>query len=107
MPLFTSGLTSSVSINPSISVVNIPLISSAIASTLLLAANADRKAFSITNTTNRVLYLDYDGAATITDFAVAIPGGGYFEPPVNYTGAVHGIWSAVDAGKGALVREFV
>lgn len=106
MPLSLSGATA-VSLTPSSVVVNVPLIPSTLTSTVLLPANPERIGFSITNTTNRILYIDYDGSASVTDYAVAIPSGGYFEPPVNFVGAIHGVWSAVDSGKGALVREFV
>jgi hypothetical protein len=106
MPLSLSG-SSSIALVPSTTVLNIPLIIAAITSTVLLPANVNRIGFSITNTTAKTLYVDYDGAASTADYAVAIPAGGYFEPPINYTGAVHGVWSAVDAGKGALVREFI
>ena len=106
MPLYQSGFPSSISITASTTVVNIPLIAAVITSTLLLAANASRMGFSITNTASKILYIDYDGAASNADYAIAIPSGGYFEPPVNFTGAIYGVWSAVDAGKGALVREF-
>lgn len=80
---------------------------SAIASTLILAANPSRLFTSITNNTTKTLYLDFGGAASATDYAVAVPKGALYELPLNFTGAIHGIWSAVDGVKGALVREFV
>lgn len=106
MPLSLSG-TTAIALVPSTTAANIPLIVAAVASTLLLPANPARICFSVTNTTSKILFLDYDGTASTTDYAVAIPAGGYFEPPVNFTGAVHGVWSATDGTKGALVREFV
>jgi hypothetical protein len=78
------------------------------AQVLLLAANETRLGFSITNASgNRILYIDFDGNATVTDYALRIPSNSTYEPPVNYTGNVYGIWNGTDATGKAFVREFL
>lgn len=75
---------------------------------LLLAANEARLGFSITNaSSNRILYIDFDGNATVSDYAVRIPANSTYEPPLNYTGNVYGIWNGADAAGKAFVREFL
>ena len=105
MPLYAASQVTT-TLTPS-NTCNSSTVVSAIASTLILAANPSRLFASVTNNTNKTLYLDFDGAASVTDYAVAVPQGTLYELPLNFTGAIHGIWSGVDTGKGALVREFV
>jgi hypothetical protein len=52
-----------------------------------------------------VLFIDFDGTVTSTSFQARLASQANFEPPVNYTGAIHGIWSA--ANGVAEIREYV
>ncbi len=79
-------------------------ITAATSSTSILAANAARKGATIWNNSTAILYLDLDAAASTTDYAARLQAGGYYEIPYGFTGAVSGIWSAVNGN--ALVREF-
>lgn len=72
-------------------------------SVTVLAANSNRKGATIWNDSTANLFIDFDSSASISDFAVKIAAGGYFELPFNYTGVISGIWSA--ANGSALVRE--
>lgn len=75
--------------------------------TTILAANANREGFIITNTDTNTLYLLLAvGTATTAAFSVSIPANGYYESETNYTGGIKGIWAADGTGF-ANVTEFV
>ncbi len=80
-------------------------VAASITSVAVLAANPNRKGASIWNASTASLYLDLDATATIADYAAKLDPGGYYELPFAFTGAISGIWSAVNGN--ALVREFV
>lgn len=70
------------------------------ADTQLLAANAAREKYSVTNTSSAMLFLaDGAAAATTANFTVAIPTNGFYANE-GYTGEVRGIWAS-DPGDGA------
>lgn len=74
---------------------------------VLLAENAARLGFSIFNdSTDAKLYVHLGPEpATTTNFVARVAPGGSFEPPINYTGEVHGIW---DLSSGAArVSEYL
>jgi hypothetical protein len=74
----------------------------------ILAANPNRKGFSIRNTSNRVLTLGIGSTLTTTqNFFVTIPANGYFEWSFAsiYTGAVFAIANL--AGGTAQVAELI
>lgn len=78
-------------------------VASAIASTTILAANASRKDAKIHNNSTARLYLAFGAAASIASFSVLLEAGGFYEMAIPYTGAISGIWSAVNGN--ALVTE--
>lgn len=78
-------------------------VNSSATSVTILEANVARKGATIWNNSTADLYLDFDAAASTSDFAVKLSAGGYFELPFDYTGVISGIWSA--ANGAALVRE--
>lgn len=81
-------------------------VASGITSVTILAANANRKGATITNTDANALYLDLSGAtASSTSYTVAVATGGYYEVPFGYSGNITGIWAADGTGS-ALVTEF-
>jgi hypothetical protein len=72
---------------------------------VLIAANPNRKMLSIQNISTATLYIDFDGAVTNTSYLTRLLANGYYEVPINYRGAVHGVWSAVNGN--AEIREYV
>lgn len=65
----------------------------------LLAANALRKKWGVTNDSTAVLYVSYDGAASLTNYFVQVPPNSFFSDE-NWVGEVRGIWAS-DPGTGA------
>jgi hypothetical protein len=72
---------------------------------LLVAANPLRKDLSIQNASTANLFIDFDGIVTTASYLTKIAPGGYYEVPMNYRGAVHGIWDKVNGA--ADIREYV
>lgn len=70
------------------------------ASVSLLAANTLRKDAHFTNDTAANLFISFGSAASLTNYDVKIPAGGYFtlSPGAVYTGQLFGIWDAAGAG---------
>lgn len=70
----------------------------ATSTTSLLASNAARKNAVFYNDSTAILYLKLGATASTTSFTVQVPSQGYFEMPIGkmYTGAIDGIWSAVN-----------
>jgi hypothetical protein len=65
----------------------------------LLAANAARKRWAVTNDSTVTLYVSYDGAASLTNYFVQVPPNSFFSDD-HWVGEVRGIWSS-DPGTGA------
>ncbi|NEU77391.1 hypothetical protein PI95_034210 [Hassallia byssoidea VB512170] len=102
MPLFNP---SSVTITPSTSgTVAATSVAASISSVSLLAANSARKGTTIWNNSTANLYVELGATATTSAFTARVSAGGYYEVPFTYTGAISGIWDAVNGS--ALVREF-
>ena len=78
----------------------------AVADTAILAANANRKTFTVFNDSTANLYLLVGaGAASTTVYTVKMAAGSYYECPYpGYTGQVRGYWDA--ANGNARVTEF-
>jgi hypothetical protein len=79
-------------------------VASTTASQILMGGNSKRTALTIFNDSTANLYVDLGKAPTLTDYAVKIAGGGYYELPCNYTGTINGLWDA--ANGNARVRDF-
>jgi hypothetical protein len=71
----------------------------------LLPANASRKGVTIWNNSTANLFIDTASNAPTTAFSVKINAGGYYELPFGYTGAIFGVWDAVNGS--AFIREFI
>lgn len=74
-------------------------VTAATSTTSLLAANAARVQALFFNDSTANLYLKLGATASTTSFTVKIPAAGYYELPTNsgvYTGAIDGIWDAVN-----------
>jgi hypothetical protein len=110
MPISQTDLFSAV--NGSSGTANQTSITSVITPVLILAANTNRRSFTIYNSSTKILYLKLGAYVTgatqsqaIADSGIVIPASGIYEPPLNYTGVINGIWSA--ANGNAIVQEFV
>jgi hypothetical protein len=81
-------------------------VSDTASSTLLLAANSERKGVAIWNDSTAVLYvLLSSGTASATVATAKIAADGYYETPPTYTGAIFGIWAS-DASGAARITEW-
>lgn len=74
-------------------------------SVTLAAANTDRRALTIFNDSDEILYVKLGATASTTDFTVKVQPDGYYElPQPAYTGVVDGIWAS-DSSGAAQVTE--
>lgn len=83
-------------------------VASSATQTTILAANPNRKGASIYNNSTANLLVDLipaTGSVDAATFGLKIPSQSYYELPFGYTGAIMGLWDAVNGS--ALVREFV
>lgn len=72
-------------------------VASSIASTTILALNANRKGAMVYNDSLQSLYLKLGPVASATSFTVKISPAGYYElPNPIYTGVIDGIWGVAD-----------
>jgi TRAP-type mannitol/chloroaromatic compound transport system substrate-binding protein len=93
MPL--SNPSASVTV-PSTSVAATALITATLASQTLMAGNSKRITLTIFNDSTANLHIDFGKAVSLTDYAVKIMSGGYYELPSNYAGSITGVWDAVN-----------
>lgn len=69
------------------------------ATILSASTTGDRMGVSISNQSNRTLYVRCEAAAaSATAHTVAIAAGGYFEMPFNYVGEIRGIFASGGSG---------
>jgi len=73
-------------------------------SSTVVSATASRKGLTIWNNSTANLYLDFGSSPTISNYAVKVNAGGYYEVPYSYTRCVGGVWDGT--GGSALFREF-
>lgn len=76
-------------------------------SVTLLAANPNRKRFCVVNDSTATLEISVDGAATATNFWVALGPGDFLDERGGdvFLGEIFGVWTAVNGA--ARVTEFV
>ncbi len=86
----------------SVTAVTIP---SSITAGVLVAANPNRKSMTIQNVSTAILYIDFDGNVSTTSYLTRLAANAYYEAPINFKGAVHGIWDK--ANGSAEIREYV
>jgi hypothetical protein len=82
-------------------------VASSVTSVTVLAANANRKGFSISNISIAKLYLSFTSPATTANCFVEVPAGAFLllDQQMIVGSAIYGIW---DAANGAVqVTEFV
>lgn len=75
---------------------NVTSVAAATTDTTLLASNANRRGAMFFNDSTANLYIKFGTSASTTSFTVKVGAAGYYEMPTNYTGAVNGIWDAVN-----------
>lgn len=69
----------------------------------LLAANANRTAFTVYNDSGKKLFLIFGAGGDVSDFSVLMTSKAYFDFS-GYTGEVRGVWDG--SGGNARVTEF-
>jgi hypothetical protein len=76
-------------------------------STLVLAANANRRGFSVSNISTSRLYLSFSNPATVANCFIEMQPGSFlvFDQQLIVTSAIYGIWT--NANGAAQVTEFV
>ncbi|MBH8553316.1 hypothetical protein I8751_13215 [Nostocaceae cyanobacterium CENA357] len=108
MPLYSNNSSTSVSVSPVTSTTGTDIdITIANTATQVLAANANRKSFTIYNQTSVDIYFDYSSNVTTANYAFKLSAGSYYEMPVSpiYQGAVFGIVATGTASPQ--IRELV
>jgi hypothetical protein len=78
-------------------------VASAIASTVLLEANVNRKGATFYSASSARLSINLGATASAADCIIELDLGDYWELPFGYTGVVSGVWSAVSGS--VLVSE--
>jgi hypothetical protein len=73
----------------------------------LIASSADRYGVSVTNDSDKKLYLGV-GSATVstTNFTAKLDPDGHWESPFSYSGEIRGIWEANVTGS-ARITEYL
>jgi hypothetical protein len=72
-------------------------VASSATTVTVLAENANRRGATIWNDSTAILYLRFGTfGASATNATVKLVADAYFEVPFGYTGAIQGIWSAVN-----------
>lgn len=76
-------------------------------SVTILAANANRRGFSISNISTAKLYLSFTGPATTANCFIEVPAGAFLllDQQLIITNAIYGIWAS--ANGAAQVTEYV
>lgn len=82
-------------------------VASSVTSVAILAANAARKGFSISNISTAKLYLSFSDPATTTNCFIEVPAGAFLllDQQMIVGSAIYGIWAA--ANGTAQVTEYV
>jgi hypothetical protein len=78
---------------PTASSANTTSVAASTTQVQLVAANANRKGLTIVNKSTGTLTIDLDSDSTTGEPAGFIYADGWWEPPVNYTGEIRGVWS--------------
>jgi hypothetical protein len=81
-------------------------VPSSVTSVTLLAANPARRYFVINNASSKILHIAFAATASAALYTIIIAPNTDYEAPVNgYTGAVSGIWTAVNGN--AIITEVI
>jgi hypothetical protein len=82
-------------------------VASSASSVTILASNANRRGFSISNISTAKLYLSFSTPATIANCFIEVPAGAFLllDQQLIVTSAIYGIWAA--ANGAAQITEYV
>jgi hypothetical protein len=82
-------------------------VASSATSVTILASNANRKGFSVSNISSSKLYLSFSTPATVANCFIEVPAGAFLllDQQLIVTSAIYGIWSS--AVGAAQVTEYV
>jgi hypothetical protein len=82
-------------------------VSSSATSVTILAANANRRGFSVSNISTAKLYLSFSDPATVANCFIEVPAGAFLllDQQLIVTSAIYGIWAS--ANGTAQVTEYV
>lgn len=82
-------------------------VASSATSVTILASNANRRGFSISNISTAKLYLSFTNPATVANCFIEVPAGAFLllDQQLIITNAIYGIWES--ANGAAQVTEYV
>lgn len=89
--------------NHKVTVSNLPLdpltganssVAASVTAVTLLASNGARRGATVYNDSTSSLRLSLGNVVTDTSFTLIVAGGGYYEVPFGYRGAITGLWAA-------------
>jgi len=88
------------------STVNRRAVAASATSVAIAAADPERVGLSIYNNSTTTLYVGLGTvAASLSDFTVAVPVGGFYEVPTGWAGfAVQGIWAGSPTGNAQITE---
>ncbi len=93
MPLYGAPQTPTEIVSKSSSITDVASSATAIE---ILPNNPSRLGFGVFNLSTSVLYIALGEIATATNFTAILGAGYYYEPPINFTGFISGIWASAN-----------
>lgn len=69
-------------------------VSASVTAVTLLASNGARRGATVYNDSTSPLRLSLGNVVTASSFTLIVAGGGYYEVPFGYRGAITGLWAA-------------
>lgn len=93
MPLYHAPQTASATVSTLSSITDVQSSATAVE---LLPNNPARLGFGVFNLSTSVLYLAMGETASASNFTARLEPNDYYEPPINYTGSVSGIWASAN-----------
>lgn len=105
LPLPTGAATAAKQLpdNHNVTVSNLPLepltganssVAASVTAVTLLASNGARRGATVYNDSTSSLRLSLGNVVTDSSFTLIVAGGGYYEVPFGYRGAIAGLWAA-------------
>lgn len=93
MPLYHAPQTASATVSTLSSITDVQSSATAVE---LLPNNPARLGFGVFNLSTSVLYLAMGETASASNFTARLEPNDYYEPPINYTGSISGIWASAN-----------
>ncbi|WP_319422070.1 hypothetical protein [Pleurocapsa sp. FMAR1] len=104
MPLYTQDVSSPVATTATTTT---PALTSATAATSILAANINRKSFSIKNKGNKPVYIGFSSSFTGSNAYLTLNAGAIYLSDVSYTGEIWGLLVKQNENTDLIVTDFV